>query len=332
MGFWGHPRVVVVHEKEGREHIHVVWSRIDQDKNRAVSDSHNYRKHEAVARNLERQFDHERVQGALYEREGVERPDRTPSRSELRQEERTGITGKQVKADITAAFRGSDTAPAFKASIEEKGYVLAQGDRRDFVIVDRAGGIHSLARRIDGVNAAGLREFMAPIDRQSLPTAEQARQLAQERVARQEELRIKDATRDDYEEDKAYWRKQAQTEKGYSKGGDYVGQSQAAQKDHAARQDKLDQKFSDEQARRAKEEVEQRQAEETTRRQEAGRSESPSMKAKFADSKFELTDAKQERLNRLLNAVEEKDNEREHPDPDLDRQREAPGGGRTRSR
>jgi hypothetical protein len=41
--------------------------------------------------------------------------------------------------------------------LAEHGYMLARGDRRDFVIVDREGGIHSLARRIDGMKAAELR-------------------------------------------------------------------------------------------------------------------------------------------------------------------------------
>jgi hypothetical protein len=77
LGLTDHARVVVMHEKEGREHIHVVWSRIDLEHMRSVSDSHNYRKHEEVARDLERRFGHDRVQGAHHERDGVERPDRT---------------------------------------------------------------------------------------------------------------------------------------------------------------------------------------------------------------------------------------------------------------
>jgi hypothetical protein len=81
MDLAGHPRVIVIHEKLGREHIHVVWSRIDLENMKAISDSHNYRRHEVIARDLEKQFDHERVQGAHHEREGVERPDRTPSRA-----------------------------------------------------------------------------------------------------------------------------------------------------------------------------------------------------------------------------------------------------------
>ena len=175
LGLTGHARVVVMHEKEGREHIHVVWSRINLDRMRSVSDSHNYRKHEEVARDLERRFGHDRVQGAHVERDGVTRPDRTPSRAELRQEDRTGITGKQVKADVTAAFRASDGPEAFKTALEHAGYLLAKGDKRDFVVLDQAGGVHSLARRLDGMKAAELREYMAPIDRESLPDIEQAK-------------------------------------------------------------------------------------------------------------------------------------------------------------
>src|SRR5262249_42219912 len=62
----GQPRVVVIHHKRDcgdrlREHCHIVWSRIDFARMRVISDSHNYRKHERVARQLEREFGHARV-------------------------------------------------------------------------------------------------------------------------------------------------------------------------------------------------------------------------------------------------------------------------------
>jgi hypothetical protein len=221
LGYTGHARIVVIHEKFGREHIHIVWSRIDLNTMKAVPDSHNYRKHEEVARDLERRFGHDRVQGAHHEREGVERPTRTPSRAELRQEERTGIKGKDVAAEVTAAFRASDGAQSFQAALNERGYILAQGDRRDFVIVDRAGGIHSLGRRIYGMKAAELREFMKPIDRESLPTAEKANEIAKERKSKREA------------------HAEAKLEKAYSRSEDYVSQTQAALKDHISRQKEL---------------------------------------------------------------------------------------------
>jgi hypothetical protein len=226
LGFEGHPRAVVAHEKYGREHFHVVWSRIDIERMRAVSDSHNYRKHEEVSRDLERRFGHDRVQGAHHERDGAKRPDRTPSRAELRQEERTGIKGKQVKEEVTAIFRASDNADAFKAALADKGYILAQGDRRDFVVVDSRGGVHSLARRIDGMKAAELRSFMSPIDRDGLPTADQARTPLVEKTK-------KERAQDD----------ENRLEASFSHGADYVSQTRAALKEHQTRQKQQEVRF-----------------------------------------------------------------------------------------
>jgi hypothetical protein len=226
LGLTGHARVVVMHEKYGREHVHIVWSRINVENMRSVSDSHNYRKHEEVSRDLERRFGHERVQGAHHERDGVKRPARTPSRAELRQEERTGIKGKDVCAEVTKLFRASDNADAFKAALEDKGYLLAKGDKRDFVIIDRAGGVHSLARRIDELNAAGLREFMSNLNRDAIPS------LKENAAAIEERRRL------EYESTDA-----AKLEKGYSGRADYASQSTAALKDHRNRQGKLDEKM-----------------------------------------------------------------------------------------
>src|SRR5579862_4238341 len=113
LGLTGQARVVVVHEKEGREHCHIVWSRIDLDRMAAISDSHNYRRHELVARALEREFGHERVQGAHAERDGKERPERTPSHAEMLQADRTGLSPKQVKEQITELWRGTENGKDF---------------------------------------------------------------------------------------------------------------------------------------------------------------------------------------------------------------------------
>jgi hypothetical protein len=195
----------------------------------AVPDSHNYRKHEEVARDLERRFGHERVQGAHAERDGVDRPDRTPSRAELRQEDRTGIKIKDVRAEITEAFRSSDNAEAFKAALAEKGYILARGDRRDYVVFDRSGGVHSLARRIEGIKAAGLREFMSTLDREAVPTFDEVKKLFSERRRLLGDAKV---------------------EKSFSRGADYVSQTGAAQRTHDARQRALNRKMDREIAKR----------------------------------------------------------------------------------
>jgi hypothetical protein len=157
LGMTGQPRAVVVHEKEGREHCHIVWTRIDIEKMRTVSDSFNYRKHELVARELEREFGHERVQGAHIEREGIERPERTPSHRELLQAARTGISPQAAQEHVTKIWQRADSGAAFAKGLEESGWILARGDRRDFVVIDPKGGTHSLARRIEGAKVRDVR-------------------------------------------------------------------------------------------------------------------------------------------------------------------------------
>jgi Relaxase/Mobilisation nuclease domain len=181
LGLSGQARIIVVHEKEGREHCHIVWSRIDLDRMAAISDSHNYRKHEQVARDLEREFGLERVQGVHIERDGKPRPERTPSHAEMLQAERTGMSPKEVKGQITDLWRSTGTGKEFAASLAEQGYVLARGDRRDFVVIDPMGGTHSLSRRIEGAKAKDVRERMADIDASQLPNVIEAKQIQRAR-------------------------------------------------------------------------------------------------------------------------------------------------------
>jgi hypothetical protein len=192
LGLTGQPRAVVEHMKANRIHWHVVWSRIDLTRMAAISDSHNYRKHEEAARRLEREFGHARVQGAHAERDPPplpddgstparrKRPTRTPSHAEMQQAERSGITPQDAKDTITALWRSTDSGKAFAAVIGATGWTLARGDKRDFVLIDRAGETHSLARRIDGAKAKDVRERMADLDAASLPTVDEARARQQE--------------------------------------------------------------------------------------------------------------------------------------------------------
>lgn len=182
LGLAGFARAAAVHEKLGREHLHIVWTRIDLETMKAVPMSHNFRKHEEVARDLEKRFDHPRVQGALHDRDG-ERPDYSPSRNEIRQEERTGVRLKDVRKDVTALFRSSDGPEAFRAALDDAGYILAKGDKRDFVVIDRAAGVHSLARRVEGMKAVALRDYMKPINRDALPSVTQAQEIQLDRAS-----------------------------------------------------------------------------------------------------------------------------------------------------
>ncbi|MCP3385956.1 relaxase/mobilization nuclease domain-containing protein [Bradyrhizobium sp. CCGUVB4N] len=183
LGLYGQARAVVLHRKEGREHCHIVWSRIDLDRMTAISDSHNYRKHEQVARDLEREFGHERVQGAHVERDGQPRPPRTPGHAEMLQADRTGVSAKAVKEFMTGIWRETTDGKEFQAALEENGWMLARGDRRDIVAIDPKGGVHSVARRVEGAKAADVRQRFADLDPKTLHSVAEAKQLQRERQA-----------------------------------------------------------------------------------------------------------------------------------------------------
>lgn len=176
LGLDGHSRFVVEHSKaDGRTHRHVFWSRIDPDTMTAVSDSKTYRIHERTADELEKLFGHQPTP------RGHDVADRNPHNWEVFRG-KEGIDPYDVSTELTALWRQADNGQAFASALSEHGYFLAKGDRRDFVVVDRNGDDHSLARRISGATAKDVRARMAGVDRNALPTVQAARELARERA------------------------------------------------------------------------------------------------------------------------------------------------------
>jgi hypothetical protein len=158
MGFQQQPRVAVLHQYKGREHLHLVYSRLNGD-GKALSDSWNYLHHEKAARAIEKDLGLEKTQGALYQRKGSPRPERTAERGAIQQGERTKHDPKAVKAEISALYQASGgNAHSFLSSLQERGYRLALGDRRALVLVD-SGGVHSLTR-MSGAKAGELRQML----------------------------------------------------------------------------------------------------------------------------------------------------------------------------
>lgn len=175
LGLAGQARIVFEHEKHGRAHRHVVWSRIDLDSMTAISDSLTARIHERTSREIEQEFGLEPVASVLVkDREGP-RPTRRARDWEGFRGSKTGIAPDDVTAEVTALWNESGSGAQFRAALAQRGYLLCKGDRRDFCIIDPAGNDHSLARRIDGVMAADVRESMADIDRNGLPSVAEGR-------------------------------------------------------------------------------------------------------------------------------------------------------------
>jgi len=181
LGFDGQPRAVVMHQKHGRQHLHVVWARTDIDTMTLRSDSMNYLAHERASQAMELEFGHELVPGKHAKRDREKQPEfpnAAVNHAEWQQAERTGIDPADRKDQITALKQASDSPQAFMRALEEQGYILSRGDR-GFVLVDEAGEVYSLRRQIHGMKAADLREYMKGLDPEILPTVEKAAQLQQ---------------------------------------------------------------------------------------------------------------------------------------------------------
>jgi len=176
MGFTDHQRVVVEHVKNGRQHYHVIWNRVDVESLRVADVGGNYYTHERVARELEQEFGLEKSPRVHGERDGPRRSERPVELWERERGEKSGIDPKAIKAELTEIWRTTPTAEAFVAALDERGYALARGDQREFVVVDSAGDAHSLARRIQGARAADVRERLQDIDKDRLPTVAEAKQ------------------------------------------------------------------------------------------------------------------------------------------------------------
>ncbi|MBK3734240.1 relaxase/mobilization nuclease domain-containing protein [Azospirillum brasilense] len=173
LGLAGHPRAVVFHRKHERDHVHVVWGRVDPLTLKAVSDSQNYRIHEECSRALEERFGFRRVIGPYTRRPGVPRPTAKATHADWQAAERTGIAVEDVAARMHAAWLESNTGTAFRAALEARGLSLAKG-RRGLLAVDEAGTPHSIARRL-GLKAAVVRAKLADIGLDDVPALNEAR-------------------------------------------------------------------------------------------------------------------------------------------------------------
>lgn len=167
-GLEGRPFAAVEHVKDGRAHEHRVYLRVQPD-GTAIRLDHDHARREKINRVFEFQRGETLTPGAhnraviqALTRSGREeianamtaaglhqnaRPRAALTPAERMQAERTGVDPKMVQAAALAAWRNSDGAHAFASALAEKGLRLARGEKAT-VIVDSAGGVHSLARAL----------------------------------------------------------------------------------------------------------------------------------------------------------------------------------------
>ena len=185
LGLKDHPRVVVLHDDGEQPHLHIVWQRADVETMTMWDDGHNYRKHEQASLRMEQEFGQDFVPGKHAKRDREQQPEFPRAEStqdEQKQAQRTDMTFDERKEQITALRQSADNAQAFKNALEETGYVLAKGDRRGFVVVDEEGEVFSLSKHVGDLKDKAFKEFMSPIDRDQLPSVDEAKAQQQDRA------------------------------------------------------------------------------------------------------------------------------------------------------
>lgn len=177
LGLTDQPRAVVFHTKYGREHCHVVWSRIDTDNEKAIHLAFDREKLMMVAREFARDHGLELPDGYFKDRD---EKNRQLSLYEMHQLRSTGLSKEDHMERVTDAWRASDNPRAFVQALAESGYMLATGNR-PYVLVDFYGGMHALPKLIDdkSVRTKDVRAFLEKdFPSESLPSVEEARDLA----------------------------------------------------------------------------------------------------------------------------------------------------------
>lgn len=145
LGFQEQPRAIVFHEKEGRRHAHVVWSRINVEEMKAIHLSHFKRKLNEIAKELYIEHNWKMPDGF---RDTKLRNPLNFSRAEWEQAKRNGHSPKALKSMFQECWAASDNRQSFASALSENGFHLARGDRRGFVAVDYQGAVFSIARYI----------------------------------------------------------------------------------------------------------------------------------------------------------------------------------------
>ena len=177
LGLDGQPRAVVVHEKEGRRHVHVVWSRIDADTMKAVNLP--YFKERLATLSKELYLDHGWDLPEGHRENGWKNP-LNFTLAEWQQAKRIGLDPREIRQVFRDTWEHADGLKAFRAGLEDRGYFLARGDRRGFVAVDVNGEVFSVSRQI-GIRTKVLEQRLGSPD--GLESVERVQRMVRDRMA-----------------------------------------------------------------------------------------------------------------------------------------------------
>jgi hypothetical protein len=144
LGLQKQPRVIVLHEKEGRRHAHAVYLRIDIDSMKAIELGLFKKQLMAVARETFIEQNWKMPPGLA----GAPRDPRNYTLAEHQRARRVGTSALDVKTAILDAWATSDSCESFKQALNARAMRLCQGRDERYVVVTHDGQIFAVARAV----------------------------------------------------------------------------------------------------------------------------------------------------------------------------------------
>jgi len=193
LGFEDQPRAVVMHSFEGKEHLHVAWSRVDLETHKLKSDSFTNLKlcnvardiefdlglmrlpdiHRGSARAQQLQQDLTTAPASRQEESRQRKPSQRSEEIKRFQAENSDRSERELKRAIATAWHQSDNGQQFRDRLAAEGLQLVTGNRGP-VVMDANRNVFSPARYIEDVKVRDVKEKCADVLR-DLPTVDQAR-------------------------------------------------------------------------------------------------------------------------------------------------------------
>ena len=175
----GQAKAVVFHEKGNRpRHCHCVWSRINTDEMKAIKLNYYKKNVNTLSKDLFIEHGWTLPDGF---KEGFSRDIRNHNLAEWQQAKRHDLSAKQIKARIHYCWKQSDNEKSFKSALEQEGFFLARGDRKNVhVAVDWQGEVYSI-RGSTGENSKVVKAKLGQPD--NLPTVEATQAIIQKQTS-----------------------------------------------------------------------------------------------------------------------------------------------------
>jgi len=165
-----------------KPHAHLGVCRTNRETLKMLDLSYNYVAHERASKRIALEFGWELVPGKHVKRDRAQQeefPRQKLTKDEAEYENRTGLSKEDRVREITALHAAADSGPAFKAALEDAGYILAKGER-GYLVVDQKGG-QSVLTRNTGLKKKEIEDFMKDVPLDKLPTVAEAKAVQEER-------------------------------------------------------------------------------------------------------------------------------------------------------